>query len=161
MRNWSRIIFLAVALLSSIAYAGKKESGPSLFEGVHTIELIDASNPVLLASTDAKRVREFFEIGLKHLGYKVCNDCKSSADAVATILVSKNRTIQDRKRDWAGWGNQLVVASSESSWKITVVRNGVSIFEQRKSHSQPIPLDTLVGKQVQDVLNDIPPHKQE
>lgn len=127
---------------------------PSKFAEVYTIELRDASNPVLLAATGAKRVREYIELGLTHRGYTVCHDCKS--DAVATVTVHTYRTKQDSKRDWAGWGNLNYMEVGESGWTLAVVRNGETIYQKRIKHNKAMPIDQLSAQQVQDVLRGIP-----
>src|SRR5216684_8673207 len=69
-----------------------KSDSVAAFAPVRTIQLRDGTDPVILASTGAGRVREYFEIGLKHRGYSVCRDCV--ADAVATVVVREYSTQQ-------------------------------------------------------------------
>jgi hypothetical protein len=134
--------------------ASKRQPEPSAFAVVRTIELRDSTDPVLLASTGAKRVREYLEVGLTHRGYTVCRDCKS--DAVATVTVRVYRTKQDSKRDWAGWGNLSYLEYGESDWTLTIVRNDETIYEKRIKHNKTMPIDQLAAQQVLDVLRKIP-----
>lgn len=134
--------------------APKRQPEPSKFAEVYTIELRDASNPILLASTGAKRVREYLEVGLTHRGYAICHDCQS--DAVATVTVHKYSTKQDSKRDWVGWGNLNYLEVGESDWTLTIVRNGEAIYQKRIKQRKAMPIDQLAGQQVQAVLRSIP-----
>ena len=132
----------------------KRQLAPSPFVPVRTIELKDATDPILLASTGAKRVREYLEVGLTHRGYSICRDCQS--DAVATVTVSKYSTRQDSKRDWLGWGNLTYLEYGESDWTFAIVRNGDTIFERRITDYKAMPIDQLAGQQVQQVLQEVP-----
>jgi hypothetical protein len=137
--------------------APKRVPEPSKYADVYTIELIDVSNKILLASTGAKHVSEYVEIGLTQLGYTVCRNCKS--DAVATVNVRTYGTKQDSKRDWAGWGNVNYVQVGQSDWTFTLVRNGDTIYEKRIKDNEAMPIDQLAAQQVQDVLKKIPTRK--
>jgi len=155
------IIITTLLVLVGCSNATKRQSEASAlaavhsaFAAVHTIELKDTTDPLLIASTDAKRVREFLEIGLTHRGYTVCRDCKS--DAVATVTVRVYRTKQDSKRDWAGWGNLNYLEFGESAWSLTIVRDGETIYQRRISHKKAMSIDQLAAKQVMDVLQKVP-----
>jgi hypothetical protein len=142
---------LAIAGCSS---ASKRQFDPSAFAPVRTVEMRDASDPVLLSSTNAKRVREYLEIGLKSRGYIVCSDCQS--DAVATVIVSEYSTKREGTRDWVGSGNLNYLEYGKSVWTLSIVSNGETIFQKRMSHNKAMPIDQLSGQQVRDVLQQIP-----
>jgi len=152
---YSKAITIATLLvLVGCSIVPKRQSEPSAFATVRTIELRDATDPVLLASTSAKRVREYLEIGLTHRGYIVCRDCKS--DAVATVTISVYRTKHDSKRDLIGWGNLNYVEYGASDWTLTIVRNDKTIYQKRIRDNESMPIDQLAAQQVRDVLQKIP-----
>ena len=150
----ANVIISTLLVIVGCSSSQKRPFDPSAFAPVLTIELRDATNPVLLASTGAKHVREYLEIGLTHRGYAICRDCQS--DAVATVTVSEYSTKQDSKRDWLGWGTQSYVEDSRSDWTLTIVRNGETIFQKRIKQHQTMQIDQIAGQQVQDVLRQIP-----
>jgi hypothetical protein len=135
---------LVIAGCSSVS----KQLEPGALAPVRTIEIRDATDPVLLASTSARRVREYLEIGLKGRGYSVCRDCQS--DAVATVTVSMYST-----SDWIERG-VLSSGGMQSVWTLSIVRNGETLFQRRMSHRKLMPIDQLAGQQVRDVLRQIP-----
>lgn len=151
------IIVFTLLVIVGCSSMHKRKVEPSAFVPVHTIELRDATNPVLLSSTGAKRIREFIQIGLTGQGYAVCSDCKS--DAVATVTVYDYSTYQDSKRDWLGWGTKSYVETGNADWSITVVRNGEQIFQKRIYWHDTKPVDQIAGQQVQEVLEQIPAHQ--
>jgi len=162
MNKFLKKVTIATAVLFIIAgcsSAPKREPAPSPFVAVRTIELRDLTDPVLLASTSAKRVSEYVEIGLAGRGYTISRGGPS--DAVATVTVQQYRTVRDSKRDWVGWGNLNYVEVGISEWTLTVTRNGETIFQKRIKHSQAMPIDQLAGRQVQDVLQQIPVRPKE
>lgn len=149
---------LAALLLLTGCSSAPKEQPDALFQSVRTIELKDETNPVLLASTNAKQIRDFVELGLKHRGYSVCTDCQ--ADAIATVVVREYRTKQISKRDWIGWGNLNYFVAAESYWTFTIVRNGKTIFQDDpEDEIGGMTLEQLAGRQAREVLNHIPTRK--
>ena len=157
MRIKTSVIIVIVLSIVGCKTTTNRPPTPSPFALIHTIELKDATNPILLASTGAKRVREYLEIGLAHSGYVVCRDCQS--DAVATVTVRKYSTRQNSKRDWVGWGNLTYLEFGETDWILSIVRNGETIFERDVSDDKAMPIDQLAGQQVQDMLERIPARK--
>jgi hypothetical protein len=148
---------VAIAALLAIAgcsSASKRPFDPGAFASVRTLEMRDATDPVLLASTSAKRVLEYLEIGLKGRGYAICHDCQS--DAVATVTVTVYSTKREGTRDWIGWGNLNYLEYGQSVWTLGIVRNGETIFQKRMSHNKAMPIDQLTGQQVRDLLQQIP-----
>jgi len=120
------------------------------FAGVRTIQVTDKTNPLLLASTDAGKVREYVEIALKHHGYLVCHNCQHDAEAVVTVHVYQTSS----KRDLLWMGHQN---SSKSEWSIIIKRNGRKIFSEEVGHEKPEPINQLSARQVQNVIHDVPP----
>ena len=151
-----RVSVIVAALLLQIGCSGspKRQLDPSAFASVRTIELSDATNPVLLASTGAKQINEYLEIGLKNRGYAICRAC--SADAVATAVVSEYSTKQTSKRDWVGWGNLNYITTAETHWTLTIVRNGVVLFQTEVEDEKAMSIEQLAGQQVQEVMQKIP-----
>lgn len=145
------IAFITVLVLAACSSAPQKQAA---FATVRTIELRDGTDPVLLASTGAKRVYEYIEIGMKGRGYTICRDCKS--DAVATVTVTSYGTNPEFLRDFP-WLVGHYVEYALSVWTLSVVRNGEMILQKRISHNKAMPIDQLAGRQVQDVLEQIPP----
>ena len=144
--------FVALFVLVACSSAPKKAHNPGAFASVRTIELRDATDPLLLASTSARRVREYIEIGLQHRGYTVCNPC--DADAVATVTVREYSTQKKIVRIGVG----LVLANvADSAWSLVIVRNGETIFQKRVNHDKAMEIDQLSARQVKDVLAHIPP----
>ena len=154
MHTKTIVTIATLLVIVGCSSAPKRQFDPSAFAPVRTIEMRDVTDPVLLASTGAKRVREYLEVGLTHRGYAICRDCQS--DAVATVAVSEYSTKQDSRRDWAGWGNLNYVQYGRADWTLTIVRNGETIFQKRVKHHKAMPIDQLAGQQVQDVLRQIP-----
>ena len=148
------VTIMSLLVIVSCSSVPKRKFDPSAFAPVRTIEMKDATDPVLLASTGAKRVREYLEVGLTHRGYTICRDCQS--DAVATVTVGEYSTKQDSKRDWVGWGNLNYVEIGGADWTLTIVRNGETIFQKRVKDHKTMPIDQLAGRQVKDVLQQIP-----
>jgi hypothetical protein len=148
------VILLIIAGCSSTAKRQPARTIEMVFAPVSAIEIRDATNPVLLASTDAERVFEYLEVGLKHRGYNICRNCQ--ADTVATVTVSRFNTKDDPKRDWAGWGNLIPRIVAESEWTLIIVHNGETIFDKRAHKRAAMPIEQLAGQQVQDVLQQIP-----
>ena len=153
------IAFATLLLIAACSSATKRQFDPSVFAGVRTIELKDATDPVLLASTGAKQVSTYLEVGLGHLGYSICRDCKS--DAVATVTVDEYSTKQTTKRDWLGWGNVNYAAQAESNWTLTITRNGGTIYQKQLEDRELMSIDQLAGQQVQDALREIPARQKE
>jgi alpha-glucosidase (family GH31 glycosyl hydrolase) len=123
------------------------------FAPVRTIVLKDATDPILIASTEAKRVREYFELGLTHRGYVVRSD--GPADATATLTILEYGTEQTSKRDWYLLNlNYVVEATSE--WTINITKDGKTIFQKRMEDKETMPIDRLAGRQVSEVLESIP-----
>jgi hypothetical protein len=150
------ITLIALLLFTGCKSTAKRVDEHNAFEAVRTMELRDTTNPVLLASTSAMHVREYLELGLTHRGYTICHDCQS--DAVATVTVHEYSTKQDSTRDFlTGIKNYIVI--SKSDWTLTIVHNGKTIFHEQINDDESMPIDQLAGKQVQDVLEEIPAHK--
>jgi hypothetical protein len=150
-----RKAIVTVAALLAIAgcSSARKQFDPNVFAPVRTIEVKDATDPVLLASTSAKRVSEYLEIGLKARGYAVCRECQS--DAVATLTVRTYSTQQNATRDWF-WFNRQFVEYGLSIWTLSIVRNGETIFQKRMDRRKAMQIDQLAAEQVQDALRQIP-----
>src|SRR6266516_6680045 len=148
------IVTIATLLIVAGCSSASKRFDPGAFAPVRTIGLRDASDPVWLSSTNAKRVREYLEIGLKGRGYIVCSDCQS--DAVATVTVSEYNTKRESTRDWVGWGNLNYLEYGKSVWTLSIVSKGETIFQKRMSHNKAMPIDQLSGQQVREALQQIP-----
>ena len=143
------IVTIITLLVIAGCSSASKRLGPSAFAPVHTIEMKDATDPVLLASTSARRVREYLEIGLKGRGYTICRDCQSDAAATVTVSVYELGMTLDL---WSG--NSLL--AGQSIWTLSIVRNGETIFQKRMKDKQYKPIDQIAGQQVQEVLQQIP-----
>ena len=152
-RGISKPFVTLICCLALAACVGpfKKERKPVVdpFLGVKTIQVTDKTEPLLLASTDAGKVREFVEIALKHHGYLVCRECQHDAQAVVTIHTYQT----SNKRDLLWMGHRNL---SKSEWSIVIVRNGNKIFSSGASHEKPEPISHLSARQVRNVIHDIP-----
>lgn len=151
--------FFYVALTATLlaACASKSKHQPdvtSLLAPVKTIELRDETSPVLLASTEAKRIRNLVEVALKHRGYEVCEKCR--ADAIAIVNVNTFGTQQSFKRDWIGWGNLNQITYAQSEWTFEIMRDGQSLFNTVSDDEKAVPIEQLAGQQVQEVMQKIP-----
>jgi hypothetical protein len=150
------VITVLALTACSIITPQKQFDTVTVFASVRTIEMKDATDPVLLVSTSAKRVREYLEIGLRARGYTICSDCQS--DAVATVTVTSYGTNPEFLRDFP-WVVGHYVEYAQSVWTVSVVRDGETIFQKRISHNKAMPIDQLAGRQVQDVVEQIPARK--
>lgn len=156
-RNWDMHGKTIVAIAAIVAAAGCANS-PKLpapkvsLVSVRTIEIKDATDPVVLASTGAKRVREFLEIALTHRGYVVCRDCRS--DAVATVTVSTYSTQHGSIQPWMH-GRDIAIVD----WTLVISRDGKTILQERMEDEEPISVDELAGRQVQKVMEQIPSYQ--
>lgn len=148
------IIFTALLVFAACSSTPKKKYDPAAFTPVNVIELRDATDPLLLASTSAGRVREFIVIGLKHRGYVVCHPC--SADATATVTVRKYTTEQKTKGTF--WGASTFDVA-EVDFTLVIVRNGETILQGRQKDNENMTIDQLAAREVRDALEKIP-HRQ-
>lgn len=140
--------FLGLLFLASISSCTSKNIiDKSGFDGVRTIELRDNTNTVLLASTEAGKVRDYIEIGLKGRGYQVCTKCDHDAKAVLTIHTYKTQE---------GKGLHRGRMTSYSEWTLTITRDGKQIYSRRRDHKSATPITELSARQVQDIVAEIP-----
>jgi len=144
--------FVALLVLAACSGTPKKVYDPGAFALIRTIELRDATDPLLLASTSAESVRKYLEIGLQHRGYTVCNPC--DADAVATITVSEYSTQQD-----ITFTRGVIVHGNvaDTAWSFVVESHGKTIFQKRIRHRKIMAIDQLSARQVKDVLDNMSP----
>ena len=150
------IAFITVLVLAACSSAPKIDPGTA-FAAVHTIELRDATDPLILASTNAGRVREYFEMGLKHRGYSVCRDC--TADAVATVVVREYNTQQVIDDSLLFFG-RVVRDVARVRLEFTVVRNGETIYREGTNRGrEAMAIDQLAARYVQIFLEGIPARK--
>jgi len=163
----NRIIVIVVMLVAIVGCSSKPPkravaadpagatSNP--FAAVRTIALRDTTDPVLLASTGAKRIGEYIEIGLTERGYTVCRNCPG--DVVATVTVGKFNSRQVLTRDWF-WFNRTPLVYAESEWSFYIEdRNGRTVYQKREipsKHNRTVPLDELAGQQVRHALAQVP-----
>jgi hypothetical protein len=149
------IAFITVLVLAACSSAPKIDPGTA-FAAVHTIELRDATDPLILASTNAGRVREYFEMGLKHRGYSVCRDC--IADAVATVVVREYNTQQETS-GFLFFG-RVVRDIARVRLEFTVVRDGETIYRAGTNRGrEAMAIDQLAARYVQIFLERIPARK--
>jgi hypothetical protein len=150
------IAVIIVLVLAACSSAPKIDLGTA-FAPVRTIELRDATDPLILASTGAGRVREYFDMGLKHRGYSVCRDC--TADAVATVVVREYNTRQVIDNSFLFFG-RVVRDLARVRLEFTVVRDGETIYQQRINRGgEAMAIDQLAARHVQVFLEQIPARK--
>ena len=145
--------FITVLVLAACSSAPKIDP-VAAFAQVRTIVLRDATDPVILASTGAGRVREYFELGLKHRGYSVCRDC--TADAVATVVVREYSSQQVIDNSFLFFGRVLRDVA-RVRLEFTVVRNGETIYQERINRGgEAMAIDQLAASHVRVFLEQIP-----
>jgi hypothetical protein len=148
------LVTIAVLVLNAGCSSFKEvDFSASAFAPIRTIELKDTTDPVLLASTEAKRVREYLEVGLRARGYVIKHD--GPTDASATLTVLEYGTEQVSKRDWY-WLNVNYVVEAKSKWILSITRDGNTIFQKRMEDNETMPIEQLAGRQIKDVLESIP-----
>lgn len=150
----------ALLLMMTCAFVGcaHKTKAPNMFSDVVTIQLKDGTDPLLIHSTTASRVRDYVEIGLTHLGYRVCSECPHDAEAIVEVSRYENRqTLKLNLLSLTGAKNLLNIGVSE--WSLTITRKGETIFDKSIEHEKAEPIDQLSARQVKDVLSKIPARK--
>jgi hypothetical protein len=148
------VAFIPVLVLAACSSAPQKQAA---FASVRTIELRDGTDPVILASTGAGRVREYFEMGLKHRGYSVCRDCV--ADAVATVVVREYSTQQVIDNSFFFFG-RVLLDIARIRLEFIVVRDGGTIYQERINRGgDAMEIDQLAARHVQVFLEQIPARK--
>lgn len=147
------ITIVVTAFLIAGCASGNIAATTERFSSVKTIQVKDGTDPLLLASTGAANVANYVAIGLRHLGYEVCDGCQ--ADAVATVVVSEYDSKQDTSRPGGGWF-AIVVNVAISKWTLTITRGGETIYRDNLSHKKKEPIDQLAARQARDTMANIP-----